>query len=97
LHAESGYFSAGNMNAGVAQEIAPVITLGRAAPPLALRKQTTAPVFGVIQPVLGFRHFPLRGLDELRGEWGLVTMGGTSSGCSSWPFHVGLARQPAPK
>jgi hypothetical protein len=24
--------------------------------------------------VLGFRQFPLRGLDSVRGEWSLVTM-----------------------
>ena len=40
----------------------------------ALRKQTPEPVFGIIKSVLGFRQFHLRGLDKVRGEWGLVTM-----------------------
>jgi hypothetical protein len=40
----------------------------------ALRKQTSEPVFGIIKSVLGFRQFLLRGLDNVRGEWSLVTM-----------------------
>ena len=40
----------------------------------ALRKQTPEPVFGIIKSVLGFRHFGRRGLDNVRGEWSLVTM-----------------------
>ena len=40
----------------------------------ALRKQTPEPVFGIIKSVLGFRQFLLRGLDQVRSEWGLVTM-----------------------
>ena len=40
----------------------------------ALRKQTPEPVFGIIKSVLGFRQFLLRGLDDVRGEWSLVTM-----------------------
>ena len=40
----------------------------------ALRKQVAEPVFGIIKSVLGFRQFLLRGLDQVRGEWGLVTM-----------------------
>jgi transposase len=39
-----------------------------------LRKQTPEPVFGIIKSVLGFRQFLLRGLDNVRGEWNLVTM-----------------------
>jgi hypothetical protein len=39
----------------------------------ALRKQTPEPVFGIIKSVLGFRQFLLRGLDNVRGEWNLVT------------------------
>ena len=38
------------------------------------RLQTPEPVFSSIKPVLGFRQFPLRGLDNVRGEWNLVTM-----------------------
>jgi transposase len=41
----------------------------------ALRKQTPEPVFGIIKSVLGFRQFLLRGLNNVRGEWSLVTMG----------------------
>jgi transposase len=40
----------------------------------ALRKQTPEPVFGIIKSVLGFRQFSLRGLENARGEWSLVTM-----------------------
>jgi hypothetical protein len=39
-----------------------------------LRKHTPEPVFGIIKSVLGFRQFSLRGLDNVRGEWSLVTM-----------------------
>ena len=40
----------------------------------ALRKQTPEPVFGIIKSVLGFRQFLLRGLENARSEWNLVTM-----------------------
>jgi transposase len=40
----------------------------------ALRKQTPEPVFGIIKSVMGFRQFLLRGIDNARGEWNLVTM-----------------------
>jgi hypothetical protein len=40
----------------------------------ALRKPTPEPVFGIIKSALGFRQFLLRGLDNVRGEWNLVTM-----------------------
>ncbi len=39
-----------------------------------LRKHTPEPVFGIIKAALGFRQFLLRGLDNVRGEWTLVTM-----------------------
>jgi transposase len=39
-----------------------------------LRKQTPEPVFGIIKSVMGFRQFLLRGLENVRGEWDLVTM-----------------------
>jgi transposase len=40
----------------------------------ALRKQIPEPVFGIIKSALGFRQFLLRGLDNVRAEWSLVTM-----------------------
>ena len=40
----------------------------------ALRKHTPEPVFGIIKSALGFRQFLLRGLDNVRGEWNLVTL-----------------------
>src|SRR5215211_5020518 len=40
----------------------------------ALRKHTPEPVFGIIKSALGFRQFLLRGLDNVRAEWNLVTM-----------------------
>ena len=40
----------------------------------ALRKQTPEPVFGIIKSVMGYRQTLLRGLDNVKGEWNLVTM-----------------------
>jgi len=40
----------------------------------ALRKQTPEPVFGIIKAVMGFRQFLLRGFENAKGEWNLVTM-----------------------
>ena len=40
----------------------------------ALRKHTPEPVFGIIKAVLGFRQFLLRGLENVKGEWTLVTL-----------------------
>jgi len=39
-----------------------------------LRRQTVEPVFGIIKAVLGFRHFSMRGLDKVAGEWNLVAL-----------------------
>lgn len=109
LLADTGYFSAANVDACLAAEVSPLIAMGRQPhhPPLAerfapepsppdnptpveamahrlktpegrqlyaLRKQTPEPVFGIIKSALGFRQFLLRGLDNVRGEWSLVTM-----------------------
>jgi transposase len=38
----------------------------------AKRKSTVEPVFGIIKAVMGFRHFLLRGLAAIGGEWTLV-------------------------
>jgi hypothetical protein len=40
----------------------------------ALRKCMPGPVSGIIKSVLGSRQFLLRGLENVRGEWSLVTM-----------------------
>ena len=40
----------------------------------AVRKHTPEPVVGIIKSALGYRQFLLRGLDNVRGEWTLVTM-----------------------
>ena len=40
----------------------------------AKRKCTPEPVFGVIKSAMGFRQFLLRGLENVQGEWSLVTM-----------------------
>ncbi|HXW22968.1 MAG TPA: transposase, partial [Rhodomicrobium sp.] len=40
----------------------------------AKRKCTPEPVFGIIKPVLGFRQFLLRGLENVRGERSLLAM-----------------------
>ncbi len=41
----------------------------------ARRKSTVETVFGIIEQVLGFRQFLLRGLDSVSGEWCLVCIG----------------------
>ena len=129
LLADTGYYSAGNIEACEKEGIEPLIAMGRQPhhPPLserlqakpetsadpaqqtrtqeeptgdvptpmeptaveanarrlktlegrklyALRKQTPEPVFGIIKSVMGFRQFSLRGLENVRGEWSLVTM-----------------------
>ncbi len=40
-----------------------------------LRKCTVEPVLGIIQEVLGFRQFLLRGMAAVAGEWTLVCLG----------------------
>ena len=40
----------------------------------ALRKCTVEPVFGLIKHVMKFRQFLLRGLTNVKGEWGLVCL-----------------------
>lgn len=52
----------------------------------ALRKQTPEPVFGIIKSVMGYRQCLLRGLDNVKGEWNLVTM--------SWNIKRMFALQP---
>jgi transposase len=51
-----------------------------------LRKQTPEPVFGIIKSVMGYRQTLLRGLENVRGEWNLVTM--------SWNIKRLFALQP---
>ncbi|HEY3440288.1 MAG TPA: transposase [Paludibaculum sp.] len=38
------------------------------------RKSTVEPVIGIIKAVLGFRHYALRGLKKVRGEWRLLCL-----------------------
>jgi IS5 family transposase len=52
----------------------------------ALRKQTPEPVFGIIKSVMGYRQCLLRGLENVRGEWNLVTI--------SWNIKRMFAMQP---
>ena len=40
----------------------------------AQRKCTVEPVFGIIKSVLGFRQFLLRGIENVKGEWDLVSI-----------------------
>jgi transposase len=51
-----------------------------------LRKQTPEPVFGIIKSVMGYRQSLLRGLENVKGEWNLVTM--------SWTIRRMFAMQP---
>jgi Transposase DDE domain len=39
-----------------------------------LHKQTPEPVFGIIKSVMGYRQCLLRGLENVKGEWNLVTV-----------------------
>ena len=41
----------------------------------ALRMQTVEPVLGQIKQGRGFRHFLLRGLEKVNGEWSLICTG----------------------
>ncbi|MGH8209722.1 MAG: IS1182 family transposase [Steroidobacteraceae bacterium] len=52
----------------------------------ALRKQTPEPVFDIIKSVMGYRQALLRGLENVKGEWNLVTM--------SWNIKRMFAMQP---
>jgi Transposase DDE domain len=38
------------------------------------RKQTVEPIFGIIKSVLGFRHFNLRGMENVKTEWKLIAL-----------------------
>ncbi len=38
------------------------------------RKSTVEPVFGIIKSVLGFTRFHLRGIENVKNEWNLVTL-----------------------
>jgi transposase len=40
----------------------------------AKRKSTVEPVFGIIKEIMGFRHFMLRGIEAVKGEWTLVCL-----------------------
>jgi hypothetical protein len=40
----------------------------------ARRKAVVEPVFGQIKEVRGFRHFSLRGLERVSGEWQLICL-----------------------
>ena len=61
----------------------------------ALRKQIPEPVFGIIKSVMGFRQFLLRGLENVQGEWTLVTMAwnmkrmfALAIASGAWPFRL---------
>ena len=40
----------------------------------AKRKSTVEPVFGIIKEIMGFRHFMLRGIEAVEGEWTLICL-----------------------
>ena len=51
------------------------------------------PVFGIIKSAMGFRQFLLRGLENVQGEWTLVTMAwnmkrmlALAVASGAWPF-----------
>ena len=39
-----------------------------------LRSKTVEPVFGIIKQVMGFRGFLLRGIENVTGEWNLISL-----------------------
>jgi Transposase DDE domain len=47
----------------------------------AMCKHTPEPVFGIIKSVMGYRQWLLRGLENVKGEWNLVTMSWNMSEC----------------
>lgn len=61
-------------SASVMQQMAHRLKTRRGKKLYALRKQTPEPVFGIIKSVMGFRQFLLRGFENAKGEWNLVTM-----------------------
>jgi len=61
-------------SASVMQQMAHRLNTRRGKKLYALRKQTPEPVFGIIKSVMGFRQFLLRGFENAKGEWNLVTM-----------------------
>jgi hypothetical protein len=68
------------------QKMAHRLKTARGRQPYALRKQTPEPVFGIIKSVMGYRQSLLRGLENVKGEWNLVTM--------SWNIKRMFALQP---
>jgi hypothetical protein len=50
------------------------------------RKRTLGPVFGIIKSVVGYGLCLLRGLEDVKGEWNLVTM--------SWTIKQMFSLQP---
>ena len=38
------------------------------------RKQTVEPVFGILKSAIGFKTFSLRGLENVKSEWKLLTL-----------------------
>lgn len=61
-------------SASAMQQMAHRLKTKRGKKLYALRKQTPEPVFGIIKSVMGFRQFLLRGFENAKGEWNLVTM-----------------------
>ncbi len=53
----------------------------------AKRKHTVEPVFGIIKQVMGYRQTLLRGIEKIRGDWGLV--------CLAYNFKRLFSLQPA--
>ena len=39
-----------------------------------LRRHAVEPAFGIVKQAMGFRQFPLRGVEKVEGEWKLVTL-----------------------
>lgn len=74
-------------SASVMQQMAHRLKTKRGKQLYALRKQTPEPVFGIIKSVMGFRQFLLRGFENAKGEWNLVTM--------SWNIKRMFALSPA--
>ena len=56
------------------QRMARKLATKRGAKIYSRRKVVVEPVFGEIKDARGIRHFLLRGLEKVRGEWALITM-----------------------
>ena len=77
MFAENVFYSVHMLCVGVVtskQRMAHKLRTKKGRETYAKRKGMIEPIFGQIKQARGFRQFLLRGMDKMRGEWGLVCM-----------------------